>query len=532
MDYDDGDGYDAYGEIADPVDDEDNYVEEEGEDNYDPFGAESDDDQEMGVQAIAEHEFDQSLGPVRSAIAPVGATVKIERGFVPDKLNNNGDAAASKRKHEAIPKEAMEIARLVVDTRKKRSRKKAPKLPERVEKLIAQLTRLKNRRLKDEKVAHAKQRIRQLEGLEDDYSTEQFAADEIVRLARDRARAEKRSLPRLTPGMELAEPIGFDSDTLEKRLQQGCKHDWEVARQIRSTTTRFSPFLVNTDYSMERCGELYDHPTTLSCYWCTEPCNSVPVPMPRAISHRGGEGGSERHPHALWDRRRTEEVFKVEGIYCSFNCMVTHAREKDVPRHLLTRLLKVVYDIPVGTVIDQAMPRYCLRKFGGQYTVEEFRASARMGIKSSMVQLPFIPLQAGSEEIESVTTTISERIGTLDQVIARMDSMFGSWGTHGTISLSKQNDGRNFVSLRTNNAPTPLGTTVSKKRKSDSLGVHDVKQEEGTRADTTKTSRLTVEQQLDRSESRFRLQMEHFDTEGKPVVKKRLTMKDYMTRRG
>jgi hypothetical protein len=64
------------------------------------------------------------------------------------------------------------------------------------------------------------------------------------------------------------------------------------------------------------------------------------------------------------------------------------------------------------------------------------------------------------------------------------------------------------------------------------LGVHDVKQEEGTRADTTKTSRLTVEQQLDRSESRFRLQMEHFDTEGKPVVKKRLTMKDYMTRRG
>ncbi len=49
-----------------------------------------------------------------------------------------------------------------------------------------------------------------------------------------------------------------------------------------------------------------------------------------------------------------------------------------------------------------------LRKFGGLYTTEQFRATGLAGVRTAPVSLPLLPFSAGITEIESIDLTISE----------------------------------------------------------------------------------------------------------------------------
>ena len=339
--------------------------------------------------------------------------------FKPGELNNTDDTSALKRKSYTID-EVPDKSNMT--TRKKRKKRK--QLPPKLEKIIDNLIKLKNKREKTSKIDNSVKRIIEIE---------QDCPEKAKNIKKRKHKKvfvhKDKPYP---PSKELCDPIGFDDSTLKARLAASVKHDWEIKRNVKSVTYRYSPYLLNTDFNSDGCGSFYDNPTCLCCYWCTEPCNSVPVPMVESIVTRRGYTNIP-----LLSMNNTAEFFKVSGLYCSFNCMIAHANERYIPFHIIKRFLFKVYSIPYKVVIKPALPRYCLKKFGGQYTVDEYRATSQMGIKYNKISLPLIPVKAGIEEIESVNTIISERLGDIDKVVGRLESIFGSWGNKGTIELSK-----------------------------------------------------------------------------------------------
>ena len=59
----------------------------------------------------------------------------------------------------------------------------------------------------------------------------------------------------------------------------------------------------------------------------------------------------------------------------------------------------------------------------------------------------------------------------------------------------------------------------------------NTKNKGGLLEDMVPIPKLSVEDQLSKAESRYRLQMKKYDVDGNSVNKKRLTMKDYMKKR-
>jgi hypothetical protein len=71
-------------------------------------------------------------------------------------------------------------------------------------------------------------------------------------------------------------------------------------------------------------------------------------------------------------------------------------------------MMRRVYGVPMTAELQAAPDPRCLRKFGGIYSVEQFRATAAAGVRTAVVCLPFLPFSAGITEIESIDITISE----------------------------------------------------------------------------------------------------------------------------
>ena len=71
-------------------------------------------------------------------------------------------------------------------------------------------------------------------------------------------------------------------------------------------------------------------------------------------------------------------------------------------------LLKKMYGIPISESIQPAPHPYSLRKFGGIYSIEEFRATGMTGVQTKLHEVPFLPLAAGIVEIDSVKIQVLE----------------------------------------------------------------------------------------------------------------------------
>ena len=97
--------------------------------------------------------------------------------------------------------------------------------------------------------------------------------------------------------------------------------------------------------------------TDVCCYWCTEPFSSTPLGLPE---------------------RRIGSMFFVKHCFCDFPCMAAFNFEKKDSRMweryaLITLMRKSMYNLNQAVKVHLAPPREALVKFGGKYSIEEFR---------------------------------------------------------------------------------------------------------------------------------------------------------------
>lgn len=224
------------------------------------------------------------------------------------------------------------------------------------------------------------------------------AAHESGKVAYDDRKSDKRikktklppSRPKFLLGAQPSfgtEAILVNDDDLKKRVvEKGKEH--KIQREIGVKQTRYLPFFTNSSRDVDG---FYKKGTHLACIWCTEAFDTIPIPMAYSYS-------------------RSKEVFTVGGQYCSFQCMIAKAmqeRRKPICAHMM----KSVYKIPFAAqeFYRPAPDPMLLDKFGGPMTIDEFRGTLEIpNIKHRKIQLPFIPLSAGLEEIQSMTSTIYE----------------------------------------------------------------------------------------------------------------------------
>lgn len=169
---------------------------------------------------------------------------------------------------------------------------------------------------------------------------------------------------------------------------------------------------------MRDAADFYSKPTDLACLWCTEPFQTLPVP--KAIRYK---------------QANAKFYFTVTGQYCSPSCALadTEPREQMVTEFMF----RVVYGVGrriQGTremaLIVRAPPRESLAKFGGFYTIEQFRATCSAGIVTTPIALPFLPQFAGMHEIERIKAVFTdvltpEQIKSAFQNGIRMETQTG-----------------------------------------------------------------------------------------------------------
>jgi hypothetical protein len=275
--------------------------------------------------------------------------------------------------------------------------------------------------------------------------------------------------------------IGFDNieKTLDSRVKKAAaaKKDQDpgliIERDVISVKTRFIPF--GSNKLREDTIGFYSTATDLCCCWCTEQINAVPIPYPHKYNSR------------------TQE-FAVCKQFCTFNCMLAFARSTGRLTGTPRMMMKAVYGIPFGKEIEPAKSPMLLKKFGGPFSHEEFKATSFLGIKGNPIALPLIPFSAGIEEIEKVTTRIIER-GTkeeVDKIISESTRL-----AFGIKPIMLQNNVR---------------------QKSDMQR-------------SSFTEMMSMKQQIEASDQRLRLQMSSTSPTGKKKTGKR-TIMDFLKTKG
>lgn len=216
------------------------------------------------------------------------------------------------------------------------------------------------------------------------------ATDTYIPTPTTKRRRKKPRLAEQTLPEPLAEPIGFKDETLQDRITNSKATEFDVKRLVTLKHNRFVPF--GTPEFYNDTASFYHKPTELCCLWCTEPFDGLPVPLPHTYKERPGEG----------------MVFRVSGQFCSPSCMLAKARQQLKSLAVPRLMLKKVYGINMSSHIEPAPPVETLKKYGGIYTIKQFRATGATGIVTSTIRPPFLPLSAGITEIERTETTVTE----------------------------------------------------------------------------------------------------------------------------
>lgn len=211
---------------------------------------------------------------------------------------------------------------------------------------------------------------------------------------------DSRLPPSVTKCMPQPPSIGWKPSiraVMNDRLERnGSAGTVVIKRDVQYRVQRYFP--TQHGARMEDAIDFYSTPTDLACLWCTEPFETPPIPKAERFRTCAG---------VYW--------FEVSGQYCSPSCALASCGPKERP--VMHHLIRVVYGVksrvdecikPV--IVSAAPPREALRKFGGQYTIEEFRATGAVSIEASITSLPFLPVNAGIEEVERVDTVFAEAL--------------------------------------------------------------------------------------------------------------------------
>jgi hypothetical protein len=127
------------------------------------------------------------------------------------------------------------------------------------------------------------------------------------------------------------------------------------------------------------------HTTDVSCWWCCHEFDSVPIGLPVDFYARS-------------------KKFRVKGIFCGFACMM--AFKNDSTKYdKKDALIKYMYKLLTGesnynSNIKPAPTRWCLKKFGGDLTIEEFRNASKNHSIYKMVEYPMFVSKDFVEEVD------------------------------------------------------------------------------------------------------------------------------------
>jgi hypothetical protein len=125
-----------------------------------------------------------------------------------------------------------------------------------------------------------------------------------------------------------------------------------------------------------------DH-TDVCCWWCCHQFSTVPIGLPVDFIQRKGK-------------------FRVKGVYCSFGCMIAYKNDNNIKQK--EYLIKLLYTKITGesgdTVLKPAPPRCCLKMFGGELDIEDFRKSSLEHKVFKMIEYPMFVSRDYVEEVD------------------------------------------------------------------------------------------------------------------------------------
>lgn len=281
----------------------------------------------------------------------------------------------------------------------------------------------------------------------------------------------------------LHKPVGFnkhekiDIETMEKRITNSKKQEFKIDRNISLKRTRYIPFGSKNFYNIT--SEFYSKPTKLCCCWCTEPFKTLPIPLPLRYKENPSD--------------RSDFVFHVTSQFCSPNCMIAKLRETRGCIDMGRLMLKKIYGLNFCIDIEPAPDPRSLKKFGGFYNIEEFRATSGSGIKTTTINPPLLPISIGLTEIESTETVITE-VGGKELARKRLRIKGGGTG-----------------SSHSNHLNNPFSNPAKQQMQRGAF-----------------TSMPTIEEQINQSDRKLRLQMQ---TIGKNKRKKKNDILSFMKKK-
>jgi hypothetical protein len=136
-----------------------------------------------------------------------------------------------------------------------------------------------------------------------------------------------------------------------------------------------------TFFEMTQQTQTMPERTDVCCYWCTEPFSTPPLGLPE---------------------RKIGKAFFVKHCFCDFPCMASYNFEKKDSlmweRYALIVLMrKSMYNLNQDVKVFLAPPREALAKFGGKYTIDEFR-NLHNSKSIKVMSHPIIHIQTYLEE--------------------------------------------------------------------------------------------------------------------------------------
>lgn len=160
--------------------------------------------------------------------------------------------------------------------------------------------------------------------------------------------------------------------------------DGEDEEQLRTNTSRRG-FLVKLKDFVENDEHWIDK-TGISCWWCCHEFDTVPWGMPLRY-------------------KDTIKKFSVTGCFCSAACMLAwYYSSKYKAKLEVYSLIKHMYTKLTGASLQDkitpAPPRECLRKFGGELSIDEFRNATHNMKAYKMIEYPMIVIKEFIEEID------------------------------------------------------------------------------------------------------------------------------------
>ena len=212
------------------------------------------------------------------------------------------------------------------------------------------------------------------------------------------------------PGLDEPEPYDPDFDNISAVNTQCSNEKYEPIENVNQipqeqsitrqpkTDIRLKNRRVYT--SMQKFLNEWPTSTDVCCFWCCHQFTNSPCAIPE---------------------RYINNVFKVDGCFCSFNCAAAYLFSTEITNYsmwekysCLNLLMKTVNHNCYAKSIRPAPPREALKMFGGYMTIDEFRQNFTKTYK--VIKPPVIMICPQIDEFNS-----SNEIKTSDKKYIPVD---------------------------------------------------------------------------------------------------------------